>query len=201
MRIILNGEPRDVRATRLVDLMDELGFGGARGRDGRERVVRRRPRQGRYLAFRRRPAGSRRTDAGRLSDAGLLRHGTGQRVDAGNRRVSVARNPGRGVSRGEARRRHRVAAPRIRRRCRAGFLGADPRTGPAGAAEHRRVPHGQGGGHHGAHGARGVRHALDQAGSDRTHRQPATGRLRAGRGGEGIVGGRVPGCFRTRRTT
>ena len=30
MQIILNGEPREVRATRLVDLMDELGFAGAR---------------------------------------------------------------------------------------------------------------------------------------------------------------------------
>ena len=30
MQIILNGELREVRATRLVDLMDELGFAGAR---------------------------------------------------------------------------------------------------------------------------------------------------------------------------
>ena len=30
MRIILNGEPRDVAASRLTDLLDELGFGDAR---------------------------------------------------------------------------------------------------------------------------------------------------------------------------
>jgi len=30
MRIILNGEPRDVAATRLPDLLEELGFGDAR---------------------------------------------------------------------------------------------------------------------------------------------------------------------------
>ena len=30
MRIILNGEPRDVRATLLPDILEELGFGGAR---------------------------------------------------------------------------------------------------------------------------------------------------------------------------
>ena len=30
MRIILNGEPRDVRATLLPDILNELGFGDAR---------------------------------------------------------------------------------------------------------------------------------------------------------------------------
>ena len=30
MRIILNGEPRDVRATLLPDILNELGFGEAR---------------------------------------------------------------------------------------------------------------------------------------------------------------------------
>ena len=30
MRITLNGEPRDVTAARLTDLLDELGFGDAR---------------------------------------------------------------------------------------------------------------------------------------------------------------------------
>ena len=30
MKIILNGEPRDVTATRLSDLMEELGYAGAR---------------------------------------------------------------------------------------------------------------------------------------------------------------------------
>ena len=30
MRIILNGEPREVTATRLSDLMEELGFAGAK---------------------------------------------------------------------------------------------------------------------------------------------------------------------------
>ena len=30
MRIILNGEPRDVRATLLPDILDELGFADAR---------------------------------------------------------------------------------------------------------------------------------------------------------------------------
>ncbi|MEL7469540.1 MAG: sulfur carrier protein ThiS [Pseudomonadota bacterium] len=30
MRITLNGEPRDVTAVRLTDLLDELGFGDAR---------------------------------------------------------------------------------------------------------------------------------------------------------------------------
>jgi len=30
MKIILNGEPREVTASRLSDLMDELGFAGAK---------------------------------------------------------------------------------------------------------------------------------------------------------------------------
>ncbi|MEM7056155.1 MAG: sulfur carrier protein ThiS [Pseudomonadota bacterium] len=30
MKIILNGEPRDVTASRLSDLMEELGFAGAK---------------------------------------------------------------------------------------------------------------------------------------------------------------------------
>jgi sulfur carrier protein len=29
MKIVLNGEPREVRAQRLSDALDELGFGGA----------------------------------------------------------------------------------------------------------------------------------------------------------------------------
>jgi len=29
MRIVLNGEPREVRSPRLLDALDELGFGGA----------------------------------------------------------------------------------------------------------------------------------------------------------------------------
>ena len=70
-----------------------------------------------------------------------------------------------------------------RRARRPGLLVADPRTRRARAAQHRRLPLGQGGGDHRAHGARGVRHALDQARGDRRGRHAAAGCLRARRSG------------------
>ena len=65
---------------------------------------------------------------------------------------------------------------------RAGVLVDHPASGRAGAAQHRRLPHGQGGGHHRPDGARAVRHALDQARGDRRPRHAAARRVRLGRG-------------------
>ena len=66
---------------------------------------------------------------------------------------------------------------------RAGLLGADPRARRARAAEHGRLPHGQGGGDDGADGARGLRHRwikLEVIGEDDTLQPDVFG---AGRGG------------------
>ena len=40
MQILVNGASREVRAADLSGALEELGYGGARGRDGRQRRVR-----------------------------------------------------------------------------------------------------------------------------------------------------------------
>ena len=63
------------------------------------------------------------------------------------------------------------------------LLGPDPRARPARAAQHRRLPHGQGSGDDRPYGARPVRHQLDQAGGDRRGGSARARRVRPGRGG------------------
>ncbi len=56
------------------------------------------------------------------------------------------------------------------------------KLGCAGAAQHRGLPQRAGGHHHRPDGARGVRHALDQAGTDRRRLHPAARHAEPGAG-------------------
>ena len=176
MTMLLNGEPREIAATTLAEALAELGFAGkvvatavngdfvaARKRDG----VTLWPRATASRSSHRCRAAEMRDASTASSSHRRLFLGTAQYPSPAILAEAVRLSARRG--------RHRLAAPRGRRAARAGagLLVADPRARRARAAQHRRLPHGQGGGDHGADGARGLRHALDQARGDRRGRHAA----------------------------